>query len=358
MKDMKTLLIEDENISRQRISGVIEKAKGVELIGSLKTVTEEELREQIDKADPDVILIGINSLDSGEMALFKMLRSEYPALPVIVLPNHDREGAKIALMALKKGAVEYVNKTQSFSGIVHTEEHFNRRLVPVIKAVPRFNQRVVGAYQNVEEVLDNVSKFSMDSEDQSLIRKELLVVVGCLGGVPALYLLLSSLPHNLPVPVIVVQHMPKIYTTELAEDLERLTGLKVREATDNMPMEAGTVYIAPGDHHAHVNTYEGQNMITLNQTPRVQGFRPSIDELLQSTKNTFGNRLLVVYLSGGGNDGIEGAEVLDTVGGQIIIQNRTSSLLWDLPFKINVREISEGCYSLENLGYQILERLN
>lgn len=357
MRDMKTILIETDAVSRQRLSDVIRPAKGIHLLQVFGEIDQSEILAALKDYETDVVLLGIAKVESPEMDLFEKIRDQFPMLPVIVLPIHNEEGARATLKALKKGAVEYVNKTMSFSGAVHNEEHFRKRLVPVIKAVPRLNKGVIGYQRDIEKIIQNIKKAESSPDPETMIRKELLVLVGCLGGVPALYLLLSSLPKDLPVPIVVVQHMPKIFTRVLADDLQQLTGLEVMEAADNTKLEAGKVYIAPGDQHAHVHSYETHKLITLNNGTNVNGYRPSIDELLRSSKNAFGNRVLVVYLSGGGTDGIEGAEVLDTVGGQIIIQNKNTSLLWDLPFKVDVREVVDGSFPVDNLGYQITQRL-
>lgn len=358
MRDMITILIETEAVSRMRISNVIRSSKGVEMARVFEQVHTKEILNYLEGQATDVVLLGISRMDTDEMKCFNAIRDRYPDLPVILLPTHDEEGARATLSALKRGAIEYINKTMSFSGAVHNEEHFKKRLVPVIKAVPRLNKKVIEHHRELEKTIRSIKKVKFTEGQDSMMRKELLVIVGCLGGVQALYLLLSSLPENLPVPIVVLQHMPKIFTRELAADLREWTGLEVEEATDNCRLQAGTVYVAPGDQHAYVHSFEDHTLMTLVKGNNVSGYRPSMDELLKSTRNAFGNRVLVVYLSGGGTDGVEGAEVLDTVGGQIIIQNRSTALLWDLPFKVGVREVVDGSFPVDNLGQQITQRLN
>lgn len=354
MKTIKALVIEpDSNVCR-RLSEAIAKTDDVSMSvfsGDYKT----DLDTQLSAEKPDVILMGINHLESEEMRLFNRLRNEKPELPILIMTPHNEDGAKITIEALKKGAVEYVTKTMSLSGAVRSETHFSERLVPVIKAVPRLNRNILMNSSYFERSMESVNRVSKDEFDRSYLRAELLVIVGCLGGVPSLYLLLSSLPDNLPVPVVVVQHMPKIYTKELAADLERLTGLKVQEASDGIEMQAGQVYIAPGNYHAKVMKENTKPVICLNTGPKVKGFRPSIDVMLESARKAFGDRMLAVYLSGGGQDGIEGAEVVDIAGGQIIVQNKQSSLLGDLPWTISNLGVRD--YPLERLGHEITQRV-
>ena len=354
MKTIKALVIEPDATVCQRLSEAISKTDDVSM-AVFSGKYDTDLDSQLSAENPDVILLGINHLESDEMHLFNRLRKEKPELPILIMTPHNREGAKIAIDALKKGAVEYVTKTMSLSGAVRSETHFSERLVPVIKAVPRLNRNILMNSSYFDKSMESVKRVSKDEFDKSYIRAELLVIVGCLGGVPSLYLLLSSLPDNLPVPVVVVQHMPKIYTKELATDLERLTGLNVQEAQDGVEMQAGQVYIAPGNYHAKVMRENSKHVICLNSGQKVKGFRPSIDVMLESARKVFGDKVLAVYLSGGGQDGIEGAEVVDFAGGQIIVQNKQSSLLGDLPWKISTLGIRD--YPLDRLGHEITQRV-
>lgn len=357
MKNLDVFTIDPDPTFNSKLSKLIKEDDQTTMAGMLAGNYGNEVTAKIRKVDPDVLLLGINDMNSREMDLFHKLREEYPSLPTIVITPHNREGAHIALNTLKNGAVEYVNKTKSQTGSLHSTDHFSRRLMPVIKAIPRINKHILNSGKNTDDAISEIKQISSLYFDQSATRMKLLTIVGCLGGVPALYLLLSTLPGNLPVPVVIVQHMPKIFTEVFAEDLNQVTGLNVSEASDGSELNAGQVYVAPGGYHAKIKNNRKQNILSLHKGTPVKGYRPSIDVLLQSIRYEFRNSVLVVYLSGGGNDGIEGAKVIDIVQGQVIIQNKQSSLLWDLPFKIRVHGIEEGKYPLERLGDQIMQRL-
>ncbi len=355
MNTIKTLVIEPDVNVRKRLDAVITKDSDVEMAVFQGEIYSADFEHSLEDEQPDVILMGIDGPESKQMEFFRSIRKYRPAMPVLIMTPHNREGAEAAIEALKMGAVEYVTKTMSLSGAVRSETHFSERLLPVIKAVPRLNRNILMSSSYFEKSLEKVQRISIDQFTPSMIRAELLVIVGCLGGVPSLYLLLSSLPENLPVPIVVVQHMPKIYTAYMAEDVERITGHVVHEAKDGTEMKPGVVYVAPGNYHSKVVRENGTNVICLNSGPKVKGFRPSIDVMLQSARQILGDRVLAVYLSGGGQDGIEGAEVVDIAGGQIIIQNKSSSLLHDLPWKIKNLGVKE--FPLERLGHEITQRV-
>ena len=355
MNTIKTLVIEPDVNVRQRLNAVITKDSDVEMAVFQEEGYNADFEHSLEDEQPDVILMGIDGPESKQMEFFRSIRKYHPGLPVLIMTPHNRQGADAAIQSLKMGAVEYVTKTMSLSGAVRSETHFTERLLPVVKAVPRLNRNILMTVDYFEINLKRIRRVNSDQFEPSMIRAELLVIVGCLGGVPSLYLLLSSLPVDLPVPVVVVQHMPKIYTAFLAEDLQRITGHKVHEAKDNTEMKPGEVYVAPGNYHAKVVRENGADAICLKSGQKVKGFRPSIDVMLESARQVFGDRVLAVYLSGGGQDGIEGAEVVDIAGGQIIVQNKQSSLLGDLPWKIKNFGVRE--FPLERLGHEITKRV-
>lgn len=353
MENVTVLLLDPNQNLVNTLSDLIQRDEDLILEKATTTDQLENVDQLLKTLNPGVIVLGIDNLISKEMNLFEHLRKEYSHLPVLVMTPHSRTGAKIALTALKKGAVEYIVKTNTLSGSVLSDEHFKGRLIPVLKAVPRLNRNILVAGTFVDEAVKAVQPISNDFFKNAENRIKLLVVAGCLGGVPSLYLLLSSLPGSLPVPVIVVQHMPGIYTQTLAEELNEISELQVVEATNNIELKPGTVYITPGYYHATTRYINQKHVISLHHGPKVKGFRPSIDVLLESTQNTFQSNVLAVYLSGGGNDGVDGAKVIDITGGQIIVQNKNSSLLSDLPWKIESLGLHEGSYPLERLGYEI-----
>jgi len=357
MENVNVLIIEPNQTLVNTLAEIIDNDKDLLLGGAFTTGQVEDFNALISEHNPGAVVLGIDKTESKEMDFFDQLRADFPHIPVLVMTPHSRIGAVTALTALKKGAIEYIIKTTTLSGSILPDEHFKGRLIPVLKAVPRLNRNLLIARSFVDDSIKSVQPVSNDFFNNAENRIKLLVIAGCLGGVPSLYILLASLPESLPVPVIVVQHMPEIYTTVLAEQLNEITGLNVVETTDGIDLKPGTVYITPGKYHASTRTIMGKKVITLHHGPKIHGFRPSIDVLLQSTQNTYQGNVLAVYLSGGGNDGIDGAKVIDFAGGQIIVQNKNSSLLSDLPWKIESLGLHEGSYPIDRLGYEISKKI-
>jgi len=357
MKSLRIYLTEPDKTIRNRLSAIIDQEPDLTMSSSFTITDVDQARDNIVNTSPDVLLMGINSHDSKEMQLFTLLRKELPQLPVLVLTKHTSEGAKIALESLKRGAVEYFPKTTTLTGSVQTASFFKERLLPVIRVVPRLNRNILISGYGIDKMV-MAKKAGVHKTIPPERQHHLLVIAGCLGGIPALYILLSSLPDDIRVPVVVVQHMPEIYSKELAKDLNRILPHEVQEAEEGCELKPGRVLISPGNVHSTIRKNSTGNVIALNKSEKVKGFRPSIDLFLSSAATIFGDRILTVYLSGGGKDGIDGAKVIDIVGGQIIIQNRYTSLLSDLPSNIQLSGIHEGSYPIERLGQEITRRLS
>ncbi len=357
MKNINAFIIDRSETVRQRLEDAIAESPNITVSGSTSLKSEADIKAEITESSPDVLILGIDEKDSKEMELFLYMRENHSGIPILIMTHHNRIGAEIAISALKKGAVEFFPKSAILSGAILNLGFFKDRILPVIKAVPRLNRNILLNSQFIDNAVDNIEPISTDVFKASQTRIKLLAIAGCLGGVAPLYLLLSGLPKNLPVPVIVVQHMVEIYSDVLAEDLNRYTELNVKQAEDGEQIKPGTVYIAPGNYHVVPRRNHGKPVLKLDQRPKVGGFRPSIDILLESSANLFGNKILTVYLSGGGMDGIEGAKVMDFIGGQVIVQNNSTSLLHGIAWKVESLGINEGSYPIESLSREIVKRL-
>lgn len=357
MKTINIFVAEPSSYVRNQLESAINQTSDLHLLSSADTERIDETYKAIIESEPDLLVLGIDHVDSDEMKLFHKIRKQLTYLPVIVLVPHSKFGAAAAIEAVKSGAVEYFPKTTAFADRVQTLDYFLKRVIPVIKATPRLNRTVLLTHDFLDKKLKTSNPVPADFFKTSMSRMELLVIAGCLGGVASLYILLSKLPGNLPVPIIILQHIEDVFSEVLAEDLNRYTQLEVKEAKEGDVLQDGVAYLAPGNFHIQVQKRNGISSIALNQQSDVAGFRPSIDVLLGSVAKQYGPNTLTVFLSGGGGDGTEGAKVIDIIGGQIIVQNKQSSLLSDFNWNLHVHGIHEGSYPIERLAHEIGNRL-
>ncbi len=358
MKKVKTYIIDSSVLVRRTMAGVVMSMEKAVVQGSSPSGSSKEINAKIRDANPDVIVLGMNSKQSAETELFLNIRETFPSLPVLVVTPRSAEGAKVALFALKEGAVEYITKPSKSCNLLLAQRHIEKRLKPALMMIPRLNMDLLSKKTMDEPAAGDLNKVVGSVSKQITRNIELVAIGGCTGGVQSLFSLIKEIPADLPVPIVVVQHMPKIYTRMLAAELDELTPLHVREATMNSLLVPGQVYLAPGGFHASVKNNGTRKQITLHRGPKEHKSRPSIDVLLRSVQHVYDDKVLAVILSGGGMDGVLGAkEILDS-GGQVILQDKNSSLLWDLPASIYERGISAEAYGVEKLGQEIAKRIN
>ena len=184
-----------------------------------------------------------------------------------------------------------------------------------------------------------------------------MVVGVSTGGPNALAEMLGKFPADLGVPVLIVQHMPPTFTKLLAERLDKECAIHVVEAEDGMKAEAGTVYIAPGDYHMVVSGRGSDLKIATHQQEKVNSCRPSVDVLFDSATNCLGGSLLGVVMTGMGSDGVAGSSKIHGLGGQIIVQDQASSVVWGMAGGVAGSGVADAVLPLDGLATQIIERV-
>jgi two-component system chemotaxis response regulator CheB len=177
------------------------------------------------------------------------------------------------------------------------------------------------------------------------------------GGPSALSEVIPALPANLPVPVLIVQHMPPMFTRILAERLDTICPLHVREAVENAPVQAGTVLIAPGDYHMRVTRRGARECITLDQSAPENSCRPAVDVLFRSVNDIYGGGSVAVVLTGMGQDGYLAARSLKASGAYVIAQDEASSVVWGMPGMVARAGLADAVVDLKKVAPEILKQL-
>lgn len=352
-RDKTILIIDSRVLVRRMLSQILRDEADVSNLITMDNTRNDQTLLEIEKLQPDLIFLGIENVHTKQFWLLKSILNMYPNIPVVLLTSLTTQGAWAALSGLKLGAVDYITIPDRTQGVVLARKHFRKRLIPLINALPKIN---VGTHHGNQIILTQTSTVTSQRKFKQKETVELVVVSGCMGGVRSLYDLISSM-KEISVPVIIVQHMPKIYTRELAADLDEITPLNVREAEENSILLPGQVYVAPGGYHTVVKNNGRRNVINMHRGAREMKYRPSFDVLLRSAVSVYQNRVLGVFLSGGGKDGISGAEKVMAAGGDILVQSRKSSRLWDLPGSIQSINNSIHQYDSHQLGEAIISRL-
>lgn len=325
----------DQNILvRQMLMNMLKSLPDVDNVELEKEIDTELIYNNISENKPDLLILGVDEIESEQMELFYELRRQFPKLPIVLLTPLDDEGANVAIAGLRHGAVDFISKPDKSKGVIFAGNHFTKRVLPILKMIPAVNENRVVERHPKYNISKRVSGDQFHSLRNRALNIEFLTFSGCTGGVKSLFQAIVQLPSNLPVPVVIVQHMPKIYTRELARQLDLITSLNVREATDGSLLLPGQIYVAPGGFHTEVKNDGTRRYLRLHRGPREHRSRPSIDVLLRSAVKVYGDKILGVFLSGAGIDGLLGASLVLESGGEVFVESKESSLLWDTPGRI------------------------
>lgn len=296
MSSVRVLLVDDSAFMRQFVSDLLSDVGDINVIGTAKNGMEA-LR-QIRKLSPEVVILDIEMPVLDGLKTLEIIMETHP-LPVILFSGWNKQGANMTFQAMEKGAYDFIPKPVSNEpGEI---ERFKRELSQKIIAAKKANlnalTRHVGINFGMKPVILNHEQVPGNS----------LVLIGSsTGGPRSLETVIGNLPKNFPAPVIIVQHMPPRFTRLLAERLDRLGMITVKEAEDGEKIEKGVAYVAPGGYHLTLQKAGNDLVASLNQDAPRKGLRPAYDCLLESVTDLDDYRKIAVFLTGMGSDGAKG----------------------------------------------------
>jgi two-component system chemotaxis response regulator CheB len=311
---------------------------------------------RIPQVNPDIVILDVEMPELDGLATLERIRNSQPALPVIMYSTVTRRGAEATLDALAKGATDYVTKPSNVGSAAQALECIRMQLIPKIKAVcGRFTKMEVPAPLLAPEPRKRF--LPPVGIPRRVARIEIVAVGVSTGGPNALADLLPALPGDFPVPVVIVQHMPPIFTRLLAERLEAKSQITVEEGAPGQPVQAGHAFLAPGNYHMIVQREEGSVRIQTNQEPPENSCRPAVDVLFRSVADTYGGGVLGVVMTGMGQDGLRGSERIREAGGQVFVQDEETSVVWGMPGFVANAGLADKVLPLQQLGSEIVRRV-
>jgi two-component system chemotaxis response regulator CheB len=324
-----------------------------------------ECLEAVKLLHPDVLVLDLEMPRMNGLEVLDRLRCENPDLPVIMCSSYTERGARSTLEALACGASDYVMKPceqRDFTAaLLSLSEQLLPRIAALAKAMSRREEgsRRAGGEERPREVY---------VQPRSLV--ELVVIGLSTGGPSALEQLLPKLPADFPVPVLIVQHMPKVFTAALAERLDKCCALHVEQAYDDAPLRAGTVWLAPGGSHMEVALRqvmgaEGERgeamregIVRLHQQEELNHCRPSVDYLFHSAARMYGAGTLALVMTGMGADGLSGARAVHERGGVVLAQDAASSAVWGMPGRVTEAGIASATLPLSAIAGALRRRVD
>jgi two-component system chemotaxis response regulator CheB len=349
------LVVDDSVVARRLISQALDHIGSVEAAGVAADGRIALMK--IPQVTPDLVLLDVEMPNMDGLACLAEIRKRWPKLPVIMFSTLTTRGAVATLDALTLGASDYVPKPRGMRSPTHVVAYLEEHLVPRIHALcpeappPAAVETIRPARRRARVQKPVVRRPGLPG------RADVVAIGASTGGPNALAEVLKGFAPTFPVPILIVQHMPPLFTRLLADRLTAKTSIRVREASDGDILSPGEALIAPGDLHMIVeNSGAGVRVRTYSGPPE-NSCRPSVDPLFRSVAEVFGRHALAVVLTGMGRDGLAGAEEIRTARGQLVAQDEASSVVWGMPGFIARAGIADAVVPLHKMAREILGRV-
>jgi len=343
---IRVLVVDDSAFVRRAIIRMFEDSSDISIID----VASDGVMaiELIKKLQPDVVTLDVQMPVLDGLSALERIMKECP-VPVVMLSSLTGKGGDQTLRALELGAVDFIDK--SSAGGPMEFGNLLRELTSKIHVAARIDLQKLVKQKPVERPVSPASTPNRGSGTD-------IVLIGVsTGGPPALQTILAALPPTFPVPILIVQHMPVGFTASLAERLNRVCRITVKEAQDGEAPLPGTVYIAPGGMHLKLRRSGDDLLLRLDRAPEDTLHKPSVDVLFNSAAETCGGKTVAFILTGMGRDGAEGARTLKKVGGRIVVESESTAVVFGMPKAVQESISVDGSVPLSQVADTMLRMI-
>ena len=330
-RKIRVLVVDDSTVIRRLLTDALASDPCIEIAGI--AANGKIALAKIPQVNPDLITLDMEMPEMDGITTLVELRRLYPKLPVIMFSTLTQRGAEATIDALSKGANDYVTKPANVGSVNAAIQNVKNELIPKIKAFcPWTNPAPANPISRTPIAMKAATTIPSSRPGSSRNGRIDIVAIGVsTGGPNALQTLIPRLPASLPVPVVIVQHMPAVFTKHLADRLNQLSELEVGEAVAGELVQPGKVWVAPGDYHMVTNREGNSVRIGLNQGTPENSCRPAVDVMFRSVAEVYGANVLGVILTGMGQDGARGCGFIRDLGGRTIVQDEATSVVWGMP---------------------------
>jgi two-component system chemotaxis response regulator CheB len=347
MTPIRILVVDDSVVIRKLLSDTLSGDPALEVVG---VASDGRIAlAKIPLLKPDLITLDIEMPVMDGLQTLAAVRKLYPKLPVIMFSTLTEHGAAATLDALALGASDYATKPSNTGSTAIALERIRIELIPKIKALCGVAPLKLLPLPSTRPVVKVRAR--------SNPRIEIVAIGTSTGGPNALAEVLPRIPNDFPVPIVVVQHMPPIFTRLLAERLASRSAIPIEEGSAGIVLSAGHVWIAPGNFHMKVIRVGLSSRLNLNQGPPENSCRPAVDVLFRSVAAAYGANVLGVVMTGMGSDGVLGAQDIRDAGGDVIIQDEASSVVWGMPALVHASGLDDGAFPVDHLAAEITRRV-
>lgn len=345
MAAIRILVVDDSVVIRKLLCETLSKDPELEVVASAGN--GRIALAKIAQFHPDLITLDVEMPVMNGLEALAEVRKLYAKLPVIMFSTLTERGASAALDALALGASDYATKPSNTGSADEAIEAIRSELIPKIKAL------CVGHSNKLKPLPLSPPQVRLRAHRQI----EIVAIGTSTGGPNALAEVLPRIPKDFPVPIVIVQHMPPIFTRMLAERLARRSVVGVEEASAGVILSAAHSWIAPGNYHMTVGRSGVNRRLELDQNPPEHCCRPAVDVLFRSVAAVYRANVLGVVMTGMGSDGVLGAQHIRAAGGEVIVQDEASSVVWGMPGLVYAAGQADGVYPVDQLAAQITRRV-
>ena len=354
-KKVRVLVVDDSAFMRKIISDLLKKDPELDVVGTARD--GEDALIKVEQLRPDVVTLDVEMPKMDGLEFLRIQMSKVP-LPVVMVSSLTQEGAAITLEALDLGAVDFVPKP---SGALSLDMHkvasdMCKKVKSAASARVRFVNRALSSSRlKIQSHYPKEFQTELKPESTNLEVAEKLVIIGSsTGGPSALMEVIPKLPKDLGAGVVVIQHMPPGFTKSLADRLNKVSELTVKEAEDGDLIAKNRVLIAPGGYHL----VAGKNRkVEINSDLPVHGVRPAVDVFMESAAPIYQDKTIGVILTGMGFDGAKGMKTIKRLGGRTVAQDEDSCVVYGMPRAVVDMGLADRIASLNQISDQIKELL-
>lgn len=351
---IRVLVVDDSHFTCKAITRIIQADPTLEVIGVAHD--GRAALEAIGNLAPDVVTMDVEMPVMDGLEVLRRLSSGPEDPPVIILSGMTRDGSKCAVEALELGAFDLVPKPERLTEVFGIATELQAK-IRAAHGARRKKRRTrprgpAGAIPvPARDPAKNAEHAAEGSAHEGVLPVEIVVVGVSTGGPGTLQTLVSHIPADFPIPIVVAQHMPRGFTRSLAERLNTVSYAEVREAMAGDLVLPGTILVAPaGWHLVFDSTDEAIRVKLLEDTGAFSWYRPSVDVLFESAAATYGSRVLALVLTGLGNDGTKGAAAVKAAGGILWAQDEDTSVVYGMPRSVKEAGLVDRVLALPAIG--------
>ncbi len=364
--EVRVMLCDDSAVMRRLIRTAIHSESSMTVVS--EAVDGQDALDQLKQAAPDIIVMDIEMPVMDGVQAVQAIRRTDRQIPIVMFSSLTSRGAQASFDAIAAGASDFAAKPTGAGLIDQAMDSLKRDLLPKLKFWAT-RRRIQTGFGDRADPVKSATNSAVATATKSAVPAtpparsipahplKIIAIGASTGGPQALTNVVTGLPRELPIPIVIAQHMPPVFTGLLAERLGDQTGHCVSEAQDGDRLTPARILIAPGDHHMIVSR-DGPNFIVkLHRGPRVNSCRPAVDPLFASVAQLYGKHALGVILTGMGQDGLRGAQQLGGAGAAIYAQDQATSVVWGMPGEVVKHGVADRVLPLDRMAPEIIRAM-